>query len=111
MRRHPWILAVVIGLVFGWVAGAGVALLSDDTSSLGNGSGGGSATAEWVVGIVAAIVATTVVGLGLTRASARGLLDGPRRMAGGVGQESATANPDPQPDPPASGIDRSKTTP
>jgi hypothetical protein len=99
LRRHPWVIAIVIGLVFGWVAAGGVTLLTDDTSGGGASSSGGSAGAEWAVGIGAGAIAALVVGLGLQRAAGRGVLGEPERLAGGVGEESATANPEPGPDP------------
>jgi hypothetical protein len=111
LRRHPWAFAVAVGIVFGWVVAGGVTLLSDDTSSTAGGSGGGPASAEWLVGLGAGAVAALIVGIALQRASDGHLLGRPRRLAGGVGEESATANPAPQKDPEDTGRPGSKTTP
>ncbi|MDP1820929.1 MAG: hypothetical protein Q8K58_13710 [Acidimicrobiales bacterium] len=80
-------IAIAAGVIFGFIAGGGVALWSD-------GSAGGPVAAEWIVGIVVGVVVALVLGLGLGRASGRDLLGEPKRLAGGLGEESATANPD-----------------
>jgi zinc transporter ZupT len=81
------VTALIAGGLAALVAGVGVALWT-------NGTPGGPASSEVAVGLIAGVI-MFVVTLAVTgRLARKGLLGEPQRMAGGVGEESATANPD-----------------